>query len=157
MNKKSVLDKFEAIATNIISNNEEGKNLEIYDIEYVKEGPNNILRIYIDKKGGILVSDCEFLNRKLIDVLEENDPIQENYILEVSSAGVERVLKKEKHFLGAIGKVVNIKTFKPINKTKDFTGELISFENNILTIKNEQTEQSFDFKDVAKCNVVAFF
>lgn len=112
-------------------------NFELVDVEYIKEGGNWYLRAYIDKEGGITVDDCVMVSRSLSDLLDKNDFIPDAYILEVSSPGLGRKLKKDKDFARSIGEEVEIKLFKPINKKKDFIGCLISFDKDKLTIELE--------------------
>lgn len=112
-------------------------HFEVYDVEYVKEGGNWFLRCYIDKEGGITVDDCELVSRSLSDLLDKEDFIPDAYILEVSSPGLGRLLKRDKHFEKSIGEEVEIKLFKPIDKKKDYIGILVGFDQNILTIETE--------------------
>ena len=112
-------------------------NFELVDVEYVKEAGNWYLRAYIDKEGGITVDDCEIISRKLGDWLDEKDFIADSYILEVSSPGLGRPLKKDKDFNRSIGEDVDIKLYKPLNKQKDFTGTLISYDKDTVTIAQE--------------------
>ncbi len=116
-------------------------HFELYDVEYVKEGGNWFLRAYIDKENGITVDDCELVSRALSDLLDKHDYISDSYILEVSSPGLGRQLKKDKHFEKSIGEEVELRLFKPINKQKDFTGILTGFdqESITLTLENEDT------------------
>lgn len=103
-------------------------NLELIDIEYLKEGRDWFLRIYIDTPtGGIDIEQCAQVSEKLSEKLDVTDPIKENYFLEVSSPGAERPLKKDADFIAAIGKYVFIKTYEPINGAKEFEGTLLSF------------------------------
>ncbi|HWT76329.1 MAG TPA: ribosome maturation factor RimP [Mobilitalea sp.] len=110
---------------------------ELYDIEYVKEGGNWFLRAYIDKENGISVDDCELVSRALSDLLDKHDFIPDSYILEVSSPGLGRQLKRDKHFEKSIGEEVEIKLYKPVNKRKEFVGVLTAFDQNTLTIELE--------------------
>lgn len=112
-------------------------NFELVDVEYVKEAGNWYLRAYIDKEGGITVDDCEIISRRLGEWLDEKDFIADSYILEVSSPGLGRPLKKDKDFNRSIGEDVDIKLYKPLNKQKDFTGTLISFDKDTVTIAQE--------------------
>ncbi|MGC6174901.1 ribosome maturation factor RimP [Lacrimispora sp. 38-1] len=112
-------------------------DFELVDVEYVKEAGNWYLRAYIDKKGGITVDDCEIISRKLGDWLDEKDFIADSYILEVSSPGLGRPLKKDKDFDRSIGEDVDIKLYKPLNKQKDFTGTLLSYDRDTVTIAQE--------------------
>lgn len=110
-------------------------NLELVDIEYVKEGPNYFLRVFIDKDNGVDIDECAAVSEKLSEKLDEVDPIPENYFLEVSSPGAERPLKKDKDFQKAIGKNVHIKTYEPIDNEKTFEGILTSFDGNVVTVE----------------------
>jgi ribosome maturation factor RimP len=112
-------------------------HFELYDIEYVKEGGNWFLRAYIDKENGITVDDCELVSRTLSDLLDKNDFIPDSYILEVSSPGLGRQLKRDKHFEKSIGDEVEVKLYKPVNKKKDFIGILTAFDQSTITIEFE--------------------
>ena len=113
---------------------------ELVDVEYVKEGSNWYLRAYIDKPGGITVDDCEAVSRRLSDLLDEKDFIEEAYILEVSSPGLGRPLKKDKDFARSIGEEVEIRTYKAIDHEKEFTGVLKSFDKDTIVIELEDNE-----------------
>ncbi len=153
MNKKVVLEKIVEILDPILKEGE----LTLYDIEYVKEGPNYVLRIYIDNDAIIQVTDCEFVNRKLVEKLDINDPITDAYILEVSSPGIDRQLKKPEHFEKSIGVVVDVKTFKPVEKRKEFQGELISYDGEKIVVSEDGKEIEFELKDVAKISWAVIF
>ncbi len=112
-------------------------HFELYDVEYVKEGGNYFLRAYIDKENGITVDDCEIVSRSLSDLLDKNDFIPDSYILEVSSPGLGRQLKRDKHFEKSIGEEVEIKLYKPVNKKKDFVGILAAYDQSSITIEFE--------------------
>ena len=122
---------------------------ELVDVEYVKEGSMWYLRAYIDKPGGITVNDCETVSRAFSDKLDEDDFIEDSYIMEISSPGLDRPLKKEKDFARSIGKLVEIRTYRPIEKQKEFCGELTAYDNNSVTIDEEGTPRTFDKKDIA--------
>lgn len=112
---------------------------ELYDVEYAKEGPNYFLRIYIDKPEGIDIDDCEKVNNEIMDELDKADYIKDQYFLEVSSPGIERILRKDKHLKQNIGKEVNIKLFKKDeNNKKEYFGILENFDDQILTIQTEE-------------------
>lgn len=113
---------------------------ELVDVEYVKEGSNWYLRAYIDKPGGITVDDCEAVSRRLSDLLDEEDFIDDAYILEVSSPGLGRPLKKDKDFARSIGEEVEIRTFRPVDHEREFTGVLKGFDKNRLVIELEDHE-----------------
>lgn len=128
----------------------EEHNFELVDVEYVKEAGTWYLRAYIDKEGGITVDDCEVINRRLSDWLDEEDFIEESYILEVSSPGLGRPLKKEKDFARSIGKEVEVKLYKAFNKQKDYTGVLEAYDKDTVTLGMEDGSQIvFDRPDIA--------
>ncbi|WAJ22919.1 MULTISPECIES: ribosome maturation factor RimP [Lacrimispora] len=112
-------------------------NFELVDVEYIKEAGNWYLRAYIDKEGGITVDDCEIISRRLGEWLDEKDFIEDSYILEVSSPGLGRPLKKDKDFERSIGKEVDIRLYKALNKQKDFNGTLQSYNKETVTITIE--------------------
>ena len=116
----------------------ENAGVEIYDVEYVKEGSDYYLRAYIDKPGGVDINDCEKVSRALSDALDEKDFIPDSYILEVSSPGLWRALKKDKHLERSIGERVELKTYKPIEKCKEFEGVLKSFDAESIVIETEE-------------------
>lgn len=130
----------------------EGLGIEIYDVEYVKEGSNYYLRAYIDKPGGVNITDCETVSRALSDALDREDFIPDAYILEVSSPGLGRTLKRDRHFEKSIGKEVEIKLFKPINKCREFTGTLESFDAQSITIK-EKTVQGENIRNFLRSDI----
>lgn len=109
--------------------------LELVDIEYVKEGKNWFLRIYIDKEDGVDIEECSIVSEKLSQKLDEADPIPHHYYLEVSSPGAERPLKKERDYERAVGKNVWIKTYEPIGGGRVFEGRLTGFSDRILTVE----------------------
>ncbi len=124
--------------------------VEIYDVEYVKEGSNFYLRCYIDKEGGVTIDDCETVSRALSEALDAEDFVEDAYILEVSSPGLGRTLKKEKHLQKSIGKEVEVKTFKPVNGQKEFCGVLKAFNQDTLTLQPENDgEMVLERKDIA--------
>lgn len=123
---------------------------EVVDVEFVKEGGNRFLRAYIDKPGGITVDDCEIASRALSDRLDEQDFIEESYILEVSSPGLGRPLKKEKDFARNVGQLIEIRTYKPIEKQKEFCGVLKAYDANTVTIEEEDgAERTFERSGIA--------
>ncbi len=112
-------------------------HFELYDVEYVKEGGSWYLRAYIDKENGITVDDCVLVSRELSDLLDQKDFISDSYVLEVSSPGLGRQLKKDKHFERSIGEEVEVKLYKAINKKKEFIGILEAFDQKIITLEME--------------------
>ena len=131
--------------------------VEIYDVEYVKEGSDWYLRVYIDKPEGVNINDCEIVNRALSAKMDELDFIDDAYILEVSSPGLGRALKKERHFAKSIGQEVEVKTYKAIDKEKQFVGILQSYENGLITIETEKKEMKFEKADVASVRLTFDF
>ena len=119
----------------------EQNQFELVDVEYVKEGGTWYLRAYIDKPGGITVDDCEVVSRALSDLLDKHDFIEDAYVLEVSSPGLGRPLKKEKDFARSIGEEVEIRTFRPINRQKEFIGILEAYDKETVTIELEEEEK----------------
>lgn len=128
----------------------EKHHFELVDVEYVKEAGTWYLRVYIDKEGGITVDDCEVINRELGDWLDQEDFIEDSYILEVSSPGLGRPLKKEKDFARSIGKEVDIKLYKAVEKQKDYTGVLEAYDKDTVTIGLEDgTRITFERPSIA--------
>mgnify|MGYP000897466009 FL=1 len=122
---------------------------ELVDVEYVKEGSNWYLRAYIYKPG-IGVNDCEAVSRRLSDILDEKDYIEDSYILEVSSPGLGRPLKKEKDFRRSLGEEVEIRTYRMIDRQKEFTGILKDYDETTVTIEMEdETEKTFEKSEIA--------
>ncbi len=147
MSKKEMYEqKTEELLLPIIEENA----FELVDVEYVKEGGTWYLRAYIDKPGGITVDDCEKVSRKLSDLLDEKDYIDEAYILEVSSPGLGRPLKKDKDFARSIGEEVEVRTFRPIGRQKEFTGILKSYDKEKIIIEiGEQEQMEFERSQIA--------
>jgi ribosome maturation factor RimP len=123
--------------------------VKIYDVEYVKEGSDFYLRSYIDKEGGVNIEDCENVSRALSDVLDKEDFIDEAYVMEVSSPGLGRTLKKDRHLEYSLGEEVEIKLYKPQDGTKDFEGILKSFDKDEIVVTIGETDKSFIRKDIA--------
>lgn len=127
----------------------EENNFELVDVEYVKEGGSFYLRYYIDKENGINVDDCELISRAVSDLLDEKDFIEDAYILEVSSPGLGRPLKKEKDFKRSIGKEVEIKLYKAIDRQKEFEGTLTGYTDTQVTISVDGEDMTFDRDKIA--------
>ena len=126
-------------------------NFELVDVEFVKEAGEYYLRVYcdMDKEGGISIDDCVEISRHLSDWLDEKDFIEEGYILEVSSPGLGRTLKKDKDFLREIGKEVELKLYKSREGIKDFEGILKSFDAENIVIEGDEGEEVFARKEIA--------
>lgn len=113
----------------------------VYDIMYVKEGKDNYLRIFIDNDKGISLDDCEKVNNEITDMLDEADYIKDQYFLEISSPGIERHIRKDKHLEESIEKEIDVKLFKPIDKVKELTGTLKEFNKDTITIVTEEDKE----------------
>ena len=127
----------------------EKNGVSIYDVEYVKEGSDYYLRAYIDKPEGVNIQDCENVSRALSDELDRVDFIPDAYILEVSSPGLGRTLKKDKHLQACIGEEVEIKLYKPLDNCKEFSGILESFDAEAVVIRESDCSRSFQRTDIA--------
>lgn len=128
----------------------ERMNFELVDIEYVKEGDVWYLRCYIDKEGGITVNDCEDVAREMNDLLDAEDFIPDSYTFEVSSPGLGRPLKKEKDYVRNMGKNIEIRTYRMVNRSKEFEGVLKAYDRDSVTIETEEGETLvFPKKEIA--------
>lgn len=121
----------------------------LYDVQYVKEAKDYFLRIFIDKEEGIDLNDCEKVNDAINPILDEADYIKEAYFLEVSSPGIERVIRKDKHLSQSIGKEIEVKLFKPIENIKVYDGILKEYQEDKITIQLEDKEINIDRKNIA--------
>ncbi len=119
---------------NLVNVTIQNMGYELYDVQYVKEGKDYYLRIFIDKPNGIDLNDCEKVSDKINNLLDEADYIKEQYFLEVSSPGIERILRKDKHLQANLGALVELKLFKQIEKKKTMQGILKDFNNQTITI-----------------------
>ena len=137
-------ETYEAKTEELLQPLVDAHGFELVDVEYVKEAGNWYLRAYIDKPGGIAVDDCEVISRALSDKLDED-----SYILEVSSPGLGRPLKKDKDFQRSIGKEIEVRTFRAIDKQKEFTGILKEFNKDSFTIVIEDNEMTFQRSETA--------
>ena len=143
-------ESYEAKTEQLIQPILEANNFEQVDVEFVKEGSDWYLRVYIDKDGGITVDDCELISRAFNEILDREDYISEQYIFEVSSPGLMRPLKKEKDYKRSVGKLIDIKLYKPVDKCKEFTGVLDSYDKDTVTIKmDDDTQKTFDRSNLA--------
>ena len=144
--KEQYEERTEQLLTPIV----EEAGFELVDVEYVKEAGNWYLRAYIDKPGGITVDDCELVSRKFSDILDDKDYIEDSYIFEVSSPGLGRPLKKEKDFKRSLGEEVEVRTYRAIDRQKEFTGVLKDYDKDTVTIEYEdESVQVFDKNDIA--------
>lgn len=136
-------------------------NIELVEVEFVKEGREYFLRIFIDKENGVDIEDCGNVSERVSVILDEVDPITHNYFLEVSSPGAERPLKKESDWLKAIGKNVYIKTYEPIENNKVFEGVLTSYDGTTVTvemkIKTRTKQVTLPFEKIANARLAVVF
>lgn len=155
MSRREVYEqKAEALITPIL----DSMGFELVDVEYVKEGGEWYLRSYIDKEGGITINDCEAVSRLFNEKLDQEDFIEESYIMEVSSPGLGRPLKKEKDYKRSIGKELEIRTYKAIDREKEFYGILQAYDDSSVTIETEEgTTRTFDKKDIALIRLAIHF
>ncbi|MCM1188256.1 MAG: ribosome maturation factor RimP [bacterium] len=142
-------EDYEAKTEELLKPIAEANGVSVYDVEYVKEGSSYYLRAYIDKEGGVNILDCENVSRALSDELDREDFIPDAYILEVSSPGLGRALKKEKHLQSAVGQEVEVRLFKPVDRQKEFAGTLEGFDAEELTILENGAARTFRRADIA--------
>lgn len=147
---KNIEEKVEQLIEKTI--NELG--YELYDIEYAKEGKDYFLRIFIDKNEGIDLNDCEKVNDAVNPILDAADYIKEQYFLEISSPGIERTLRKDKHLKQNIGEKVEIKLFKPINKQKNIIGILKDYNAEQIEIEISEEVCKIDRKNISVIKTV---
>ena len=147
----SIEEKVEKLIDPIIQN----IGYELYDVEYAKEGKNYFLRIFIDNEKGIDLNDCEKVNDAINDILDEENYIKEQYFLEVSSPGIERVLRKDKHLKQNIGNLVNVKLFKKDESgQKEYLGNLKEFDDFKIVIEQEEKEIQIERKNISQIKTV---
>ncbi|MDE6913081.1 MAG: ribosome maturation factor RimP [Lachnospiraceae bacterium] len=138
-------DAYEERAEALLAPIAEANGCEIYDVEYVKEGSEWYLRAFIDKRDGVNINDCENVSRAFSEKLDEDDFIPDAYILEVSSPGLGRALKKDRHLEKSLGDEVEVKTYKPIERQKEFVGILKAYDKDTVTI---EVEENYGTKDM---------
>ena len=137
-----VTDVVAALARPIV----ERTGCTLWDVEYVREAGEWFLRVYIDREGGVDLDCCEAVSRPLSDALDEADPIQGSYTFEVSSAGLDRALKRPEHFVRCLGWKVDVKLYRPVDGSKERTGVLTGYEDGTVSVDGVR----FDKKDVAQ-------
>ncbi|MFZ5634824.1 MAG: ribosome maturation factor RimP [Bacillota bacterium] len=153
MVKKSVSAVVENISAPVV----EELGLELVAVEFVKEGGRWILRVYIDKPGGVGHNDCEAVSHRLDTLLDEKDPIPHSYTLEVSSPGIERPLKKPGDFQRFSGHMVNVTTFAPLEGSRKFTGKLGGVEGDAVILEEEGRKTAIPFDQVASAKLLVKF
>ncbi len=143
-------EDYEARTEQLITPIIERMNFELVDVEYVKEGGTWYLRAYIDKEGGITVNDCEAVAREMNEILDQEDFVEDSYVFEVSSPGLGRPLKKEKDYIRSMGKELEIRTYRAINREKEFYGILKAYDEKTVTIEMEDGQtMTFEKADIA--------
>ena len=150
MADKNIESKVSSLIEPIIEN----IGYSLYDLLYVKEGKDFYLRVVIEKAEGIDINDCEKVNDAINDILDEADYIKDQYFLEVSSPGVERVLRKDKHFEAQIGNEIYLKLFKSVNGLKEIQGILEAFDGGVLTLNLDGDLIKIENKDIAVARTV---
>ncbi|MDR1640512.1 MAG: ribosome maturation factor RimP [Clostridiales bacterium] len=147
-----------SVVRELISPLFDGQEYELYDLEYLKEGGTWCLRIFIDKVGGVSINDCEAASRRIEKVLDEKDPIEQSYTLEVSSPGIDRPLKKDADFERHKGSLVDVRLYKPIEKTKEFRGTLEGLADGEIAIVDESGNRlAFPKAEVALVRLAVVF
>jgi ribosome maturation factor RimP len=152
-----VIQKTEELAEPILKE----RNLELVDIEYVKEGKDWFLRVFIDKEGGIDIAECGTVSELLSEKLDEHDPIEQAYFLEVSSPGAERPLKTKEDLAANINKNIHVKLYAPLDGEKEYEGILKSFKDDIVTleykVKTRKKEIDIPYEKIAKARLAVVF
>ncbi len=143
--RETIENKTEALVTPIA----EKVGVSVYDVEYVKEAGEYYLRVYIDKPEGVNINECVDVSHVLSDELDKDDFIEDAYTLEVSSPGLGRTLKKDRHFANSIGQEVELKLYKPVNGTKEFAGILKEFDSDSVTVTINDQDEKFLRKEIS--------
>ena len=149
------MSSIEEKVTNLVEPIIEKIGYELYDVEYAKEGKNYFLRIFIDSEKGIDLNDCEKVNDAITDILDTENYIKDQYFLEISSPGIERVLRKDKHLEKNIGTDINVKLFKKDeNGKKEYLGKLKEYNQNEIVIEQEEKEIKIERKNISQIKTV---
>lgn len=151
------VSKIKAIAEELALPLAEKLGVELYDVDYKKEGSDWRLTYYIDKPGGVSLVDCEEFSRQISEMLDQTDPIEQNYILTVSSPGIERKLTKPAHFQATLGKKIEVKLFTPKEGKKQFVGLLKAFEENKVVLDCDGTEVTITLDEISAAKLVYEF
>lgn len=139
----------------LIKETVESQGVELWDVRFLKEGASWYLRVFIDKEEGITIDDCTDVSHAIDPVIDEADPIDKSYYLEVCSPGIERELTRPEHFEKMIGQIVKLKLYKAIDGVKEFKGELLSFDGKVKLMV-DSTSLEFDLKEISKANLCDF-
>ena len=140
-----VTDVVAALAAPVV----EAQGCTLWDVEYIREGGEWFLRLYIDKEGGVSINDCEAVSRPVSDLLDEADPIEASYMFEVSSAGAERALKRPSDFQRFMGSPVLVKTYKNRDGRKEFAGDLAGYEDGAVLLNVGKETLRFEKAEIA--------
>ncbi len=151
------MSKIKQIAEEMALPVAEALGLSLYDIEYKKDGTDWRLTFFIDKEGGVTLTDCEDFSRQISELLDSNDPIEQNYILTVSSPGIERKLTKDAHYLAVLGKEIEVKLFAAHEGNKKYNGILKVYENDTVTLDVDGKEIVLLLKDISAAKLVYHF
>ncbi|WP_068786012.1 ribosome maturation factor RimP [Paenibacillus phocaensis] len=149
--------KIKATVEQMVTPYLEENGFELVDVEYVKEGSNWFLRVFVDKDGGIDIDDCGRISEYLSEKLDENDPIPSAYFLEVSSPGAERPLKKAEDVSKAVGKDVFVTTYEPVDGLKEFEGRLLSFDGGEMVVEIGKKRHAIPYSKVASARLAIIF
>lgn len=142
----SIEERVEALVKNPIEN----LGYQLYDVQYAKEGKDYFLRIFIESENGsISLEDCEKVNNEIEEMLDSADYIKEQYFLEISSTGVEKIIRKQKHLEDNIGQIISVKLFKPVNNSKDYTGILKKFDEETIYLEVENNIIELERKNIS--------
>jgi ribosome maturation factor RimP len=148
MNKNSILDYIRDISEKIV----EDMDVEIYDVEYVKESGINYLRIYISKEAGVNLDDCSIVNNKISEELDKEDPIEEAYYLEVSSPGIDRAFRNEKDYEKNVGREVEVKLYSKLDGKKYYLGNLVEFNEETVIVEEAGKKIRIERSNISKIN-----
>ncbi len=147
------MNAFEEILTKILKNPIEAMGYELYDLTYLKGSKKGKLTVFIDKEGGVGLDDCEVVSKHISVLLDVENVIEESYVLEVSSPGINRNLKTKKHYEDSIGKECLISLFNPTDNKKNITGKITSVNEKGVEIESNQTKIFIEFKDIKKARL----
>ncbi|MBE6776869.1 MAG: ribosome maturation factor RimP [Ruminococcaceae bacterium] len=139
----------------LIKETVENEGVELWDVRFVKEGASWYLRVFIDKADGITIDDCTNVSHAIDPVIDEADPIDKSYYLEVCSCGLERELVKKEHYSKVLGQKIKVKLYKAVDGVKEFTGTLVALEEDI-TLDIHGSKVTFALKDISKANLCDF-
>ena len=152
------MSKVTNVVRNLVEPEIEKLNIDLIEVEFVKEGPKKYLRIYIDKRGGVTLDDCELVSKTVGPMIDELDPIKESYVFEVSSPGIDRPLKTEKDFIRYEGQLVEVRLYTQVEGKKTYEGYLDGLYGDVLKITDENSKElEFEMKNVSKVKRVIKF